>query len=152
SELTYQLIEQVSGRSGRSELAGEVVIQTYNPDHYAIINANEHNYSEFYKREIKTRKIMKNPPFVDRIELMVSSDKKLNSYTVINEIKKVLSNNSSDEIIILGPSEASIFKIDNKYRYVITIKFTNEISNDIIEKVFNQYANRKDISLSIQRM
>ena len=67
SEKTFQLITQVSGRAGRGDKKGDVIIQSYSPEHYALTCARDNNYEEFFKREINVRKLMAYPPFCKKI-------------------------------------------------------------------------------------
>ena len=120
-ERTFQTLVQVSGRAGR-EQNGRVIIQTYNPDHYAIEYAKKQNYDLFYNAEIDLRKMLKYPPFCDII-LIRFNGKSINeikniSKIVYNKISSVNDNN----IIIFKPVASPIDKIKNKYRWRIIIK------------------------------
>lgn len=124
-ERTFQLLTQVSGRSGRDIKEGRVVIQTYNPDDYSILAASKHNYFEFYKQEIKIRKAMKYPPFsfiANFITISQQDEYAKKGIEIVNQILKDLT--TLFEIEIYGPSESAIFKMENKYRYHILTKFT----------------------------
>ena len=91
SEYTFQLLSQVSGRSGRSDKNGIVIIQTYNPDHYAIIDSQKQDYDLFYNQEINLRKMLNYPPFCDIIVFGFSGTKEeevINLCTFVNKVLK----------------------------------------------------------------
>ena len=126
SENTFQLLSQVSGRAGRSNSKGEVIIQTYNPDHYSIILSKTHNYLSFYKEEMKMRKLLKYSPYYYMTMVSVSS-KDYNLVSIeANKIGNYLKNNLNNETIVLGPSMASMFKVNNIYHYQIIIKYKKD--------------------------
>ncbi|TCK98339.1 replication restart DNA helicase PriA [Natranaerovirga hydrolytica] len=123
NERTFSLLTQVAGRAGRAEKAGEVLVQTYSPDHYSIGYAQKQDYKGFYNEEIAFRELMGYPPFSNIMALLlVSKDEKeviKQSYDLANTIKKVVDANDYD---VIGPSPAFISKINNLYRQVIYIK------------------------------
>lgn len=123
AERTFQLINQVSGRSGRDLLEGEVVIQGYNIDHYSIRMAALNNYVGFYNKEIAIRKELKYPPFYNLTSLKIFGK----DYDLVekeaDKICKYL--NSNKEIIVLGPSSAINPKINNVYYIQIILKYKN---------------------------
>ena len=121
-ERTFQLLNQVAGRAGRSDLQGEVIIQGFNIDHYSLICAKNHDYLSFYNEEMKIRKILKYPPFYNLclIKIQGLNDKKCEEES--NKIIAYLKNNLKEEII-LGPTPAMIPKVNNIYHYQIIIKY-----------------------------
>ncbi len=122
-ERTYQLLSQVSGRAGRSEIPGEVIIQTFNPDNYTLNCVKDNNYEKFYKYEMTNRHKLSYPPyyFITIIKI-ASSDYKVCS-TEINKVCKYLKDNISSSSIILGPTPANMFRINNIYRFQIIVKY-----------------------------
>ena len=128
SENTFELLSQVAGRSGRSEKTGEVIIQTYNADHYAITLASRNDYLGFYEEEMKNRLVGKYPPFFYLAQVIIKSkDYELLSKET-NRIKNLLENHFPDKIIV-GPTTAIPFKVNNVYRLGIIIKYKKE--NDL---------------------
>jgi len=121
AERTFNLITQVSGRAGRGEKGGEVIIQTYNPIHYAIQSAKNQDYEEFFTQEIKFRQVLIYPPFCRIVRLIFRGpdlEKLLNSAR-----KAVLFfQEKNSYIALLGPSECPISRIKNNYRVHIIIK------------------------------
>jgi len=149
SEVTFQLLNQVAGRSGRGDRKGEVLIQTFNPDHYAIRYAKSHDYMGFYREEMAIRRKLKYPPFYYICQLrIISKDYKIasdNSITIANFLKKYISNE-----IILGPSVSNIFKLNNKYRFQIIIKYKDvQHILPVLKKVSEHYFNKKDVKVEI---
>ncbi len=126
SERTFQLITQVAGRAGRHDLPGEVVVQTYSPEHYCIQLSVEHNYHDFFSQEIKLRKLGNYPPFYricmihfahEQIPVLVKSLGRL-----VDELHIQLTKDS----VVYGPVPSSIARIKDRYRYHCMIKYKNE--------------------------
>ncbi|MDO5564374.1 MAG: primosomal protein N' [Eubacteriales bacterium] len=142
SELTFQLITQCSGRSGRS-IEGDVVIQTYDPDHYAIEYASNQDYEKFYQCEIEFRKMLNYPPFIYLLSIEISclDESYLNIF--IKNIKAYLIKNIKD-VDIFGPSNANIYKIKDVYRKMIYIKGKNKEELKIIRNDLNSYIKSKN--------
>ncbi|AKA69967.1 primosomal protein N' [Clostridium scatologenes] len=154
NERTFQLITQVSGRAGRGEKRGEVIVQTYSPESYSIICAANNNYKSFYEEEIKVRNIMEYPPFVDLFLINMSSK---NENILIKSIQNVgifLKNvlEKNDTIKILGPCPCEISKIKEFYRWQIILKgdMKKEIKEKIRKLVYDLLKNvYNDIRVSI---
>lgn len=125
-ERTFELLMQTSGRCGRYELDGEVLIQTFNKDNYVFDSLKKQDYVDFYKKEMKIRKELKYPPYYYMVSIKIVS----NNYEIArdesNKVKKYLDKNLSDNFIVLGPSTASIFKLKNNYYFQILIKYKKE--------------------------
>lgn len=149
SEYTFELLCQVFGRSGRSDKEGEVVVQTYNKDNYAIVRAINHDYIGFFKEEMGIRRKLLYPPYVYIVLVRIlSKDYDLAKRESIN-IKKYLDLNKKDEII-LGPGLANVFKINNVYRFQIMIKYKNEDNiYDLLNKVLNHYKTVSSIKVDV---
>lgn len=149
SETTFSLLNQVLGRSGRGNKEGKVLIQTFNPEHYAIAYTKNHDYLGFYNEEMKIRKILKYPPYYYICSIkIISKDYNFaskSSYDVVNYLKQNIKNE-----IILGPSVCNVFKLNNNYRFQIIIKYKDV--NNILEYLTNiehHYFNKKDIKVEI---
>ena len=130
SERTYSLLNQIAGRAGRADKKGKVVIQGFNMDHYSIVSASKHDYQAFYKEEIKIRKKLKYPPFYNLCYIKISSKDYNEALNESNKISTYL-NNKLENTIILGPSTASMPKINNIYYFGIILKYKN--TKEIIE-------------------
>ena len=149
SENTFSLLSQVAGRSGRSEKSGEVVIQTFNPDHYAISCSMNHDYLSFYRKEMFLRKQLNYPPYYYLCNIRISG--KDSSYLDLesSKIKKSLENNLFN-VTILGPSNCGVFKINNIYRYHILLKYKDVTSVlPVLEKMIEHYKLISKIKIDI---
>lgn len=125
-ERTFELLMQTSGRCGRYELDGEVLIQTYNKDNYVFDSLKKQDYIDFYKKEMKIRKELKYPPYYYMVSIKIVSNNYEMARDESNKVKKYLDKNLSNNFIVLGPSTASIFKLKNNYYFQILIKYKKE--------------------------
>lgn len=126
SERTFQLLSQVSGRAGRGKYPGEVIIQTYNNDHYSIKLASSHDYINFYKEEMQIRKVLNYSPYYFITLVKISCKDYEEGFKHANKIGNYLKKNLNKETIILGPTMASMFKINNIYNYQCIIKYKKD--------------------------
>ena len=124
SERTFQLITQAGGRAGRGDYVGRVIVQTYKPEHYAIITASQHDYKSFYNHEILMRQQLEYPPFVDIIQIMISGEEEDKAGRLSENVMKVLKNKAGWTSIhyFLGPRPAPRQKINDLFRFQILIK------------------------------
>lgn len=142
SERTFQLLCQVSGRSGRGKKTGTVVIQTYNPDHYAIQAAAHHDYLSFYENEMLYRQKGKYPPYCHIVSVIIQSKKEALVHQASIHIKEYLEKHIHQGRV-LGPAKSGIYKMQDIYRERILIKFiyTKEVYQAL--EVMNDYYNKK---------
>lgn len=125
SERTFQLVTQVAGRAGRGEIAGRVVIQTYNTEDFCIQTACKHDYSNFYSQEISVREKLNYPPFTNIAVIIISSPEDMLCFKVSEQIRDILKAGFEQEIpeaLVLGPVRAPISKMKGRYRWRIVIK------------------------------
>lgn len=124
-ERCFQLLVQAAGRAGRSNTAGEVVIQTYNPDNPIIRLAASQDYRRFYEQEIRMRKLLIYPPYTQLLRIVCSSEAEdqvqQSALAIAHHIEEII-DASEEEIIVLGPASCPIYKIRNRFRYQIIIK------------------------------
>ncbi|MBG9550151.1 primosomal protein N' [Cytobacillus firmus] len=140
SEKTFQLLTQVSGRAGRHELEGEVIIQTYTPEHYSIELAGEQDYDKFYDREMMARKIHRYPPFFYISLVTVSHEELMKAVSVTEKITQYIQSKLSAESIVLGPVASPIPRINNRYRYQCLIKYKREPElGQTLKKILDNY-------------
>lgn len=129
-EKTYGLITQVSGRAGRGDTEGNVIIQTYNPENYAIKFAANHQYYEFFNKEMNERKKFNYPPFIKILKINISSKDRIYGATkgqeLIKKINLILNENKYRIIELTGPTPSVIEKINNRYRFDIMLKSENK--------------------------
>ncbi len=122
SERTFNLLTQVGGRAGRGKDAGEVVIQTYTPAHYAIKAAAKHDYEAFYRHEIGLRKDLNFPPFANIIKITLKSTTEAIAKDAASGLAKYVRKKLKKNIDIVGPAPGVIAKIRNRYIWNILIK------------------------------
>lgn len=150
SENTFQLLSQVSGRAGRSESKGEVIVQTFNPDHYAITLAKNHDYIDFYKEEMKVRKMLKYSPYYYMVLVSITSKDYELGFKEANKIGSYIRNNISSDSIVLGPTMANMFKVNNIYHYQIIIKYRKDDSlMKVLKFIIDMQVKNNKIDVSI---
>ncbi len=147
NEKTFQLITQVAGRAGRGDYTGDVIIQTYKPDNFAITTSAMNDYKMFFEREIKTRKSFNYPPFFRILNINISNKNRNIAFSKITEISNyitaLIKKHKLNDVLINGPHPSPIERINNMYRFDLYYKFKNgedEIIN-IVKKVLinNEY-------------
>ncbi len=149
-ENTFSLLSQVSGRAGRADLKGKVIIQTFNPDNKTLNYVLKNDYLGNYNYEMDIRKKLKYPPYYYLVLLRITSKNyemaSKESIKVANYLRKQIKN----ETICLGPTTANMFKINNVFRFQVIIKYRREDNLfDIISELDRQYINNKDVNLEI---
>jgi primosomal protein N' (replication factor Y) len=121
AERTFQLLTQVAGRAGRGSLPGIVVVQTINPDHYAIQLAAAQDYPQFFEKELQFRRMMRYPPFSALANIMVRSTSQQQAMDMSAEIGNFFGPSPQD-LKILGPAEAPIPRLKTEFRYQLLVK------------------------------
>lgn len=149
SENTFQLLCQVSGRSGRGNVPGSVIIQTFNKEHYAIDLVKNHDYLTFFKEEMNIRRKLGYPPYYYLVSIKVISPKyelaRDESMKVANKLKQDL-----NKSIVLGPSVNNLFKVNNQYRFNIIIKYKKEDNlYKTLEQIIEYYKSNSKIKIDI---
>ena len=150
SERTFQLLCQVSGRAGRGQYPGEVIIQTYNQNHYSIIYSKYHDYLSFYKEEMKIRKQLNYSPYYYIILVKISTKDYEKSFEEANKVGEYLRKNVSPTTYILGPAMAPVFKIDNVYYQQCIIKYKKDNKlRDTLIKLDEHYKTNNKVNIEI---
>lgn len=149
SERTFQLITQVAGRAGRTGKDSDVIIQTYNPDHYSIVSAEKMDYDSFYNEEIKIREAFNYPPFSELIDIMIYGTDETKVMKYAEQIYKLLyeklkNNFTIRNTEILGPNMAIIYKIKDRYRWKVLIKTSREEYN-LVKEMVKKYCLYEDV-------
>ncbi len=126
AERTFQLLTQVSGRAGRGAIEGNVIVQSHNPDHYAIQYAKEHDYDRFYDREMKYRQLSDYSPYYFLTSIRVSHKNEVIAAKRIQQLAEFVRPCLTEQAIILGPTPALITRTHNKYHYQLMIKYKSE--------------------------
>lgn len=121
AERSFQLLTQAAGRAGRGDAAGRVIIQTLNPDHYAVRLAAEQNYEGFYQKEIEFRKWLRYPPFAALANLLIRAEKQEEALQKATQLGYLL-NPPPPGLRVMGPAEAPVPRLKNEFRYQILLK------------------------------
>ena len=125
-ERTFQLLTQVAGRAGRSILGGKVIVQTYNPEHYAIVAASTHDYRAFYEREIAFRREQNYPPFSRLIRLLYVNANEKHAQEESARLHRALTTRIAQRglpaIDLIGPAPAFFHRVRGEYRYQIIVR------------------------------
>jgi primosomal protein N' (replication factor Y) len=121
AERTFQLLTQVAGRAGRGSIPGIVLVQTINPDHYAVRLAAAQDYQAFYEKELAFRRALHYPPFSAMANLLVRSESKEAAMRMASELALRFTP-PPDKLKIMGPAEAPVARLKNEYRYQFLIK------------------------------
>ena len=143
AERTFQLLTQAAGRAGRGDLPGIVLIQTMNPEHYAIRFAAEQDYAKFYEKEIQFRRTMRYPPFSALANILVRSEQQERALEWSAELGRLL-DPAPEGIKALGPAEAAVSKIKREFRYQILLKATDrKLLNQTLQLIRNHALKQK---------
>lgn len=126
AERTFQLLTQVSGRAGRHDLPGEVIIQTYSPEHYAIQLSKEQHYEPFYEQEMAMRHKFAYPPYFYVVLIQVTHEDVMMAAEYAGKVMDWLKLKLSTQVGLIGPTAASISRVQNRYRYQCLIKYKKE--------------------------
>ncbi|MDD5832473.1 MAG: primosomal protein N' [Clostridiales bacterium] len=132
SERTYQLITQAAGRSGRGSRPGDVVIQSYDPSHYAISCAAGRDYEAFFEREMSYRRLMGYPPELYMLFIRLRSEDEAALDEACGETVKRLGETVGNREAVIGPCRESVYKIKDSYRKIIYVK---DMRHDIIKRI-----------------
>ncbi|MCB0280281.1 MAG: primosomal protein N', partial [Calditrichaeota bacterium] len=133
AERSFQLISQVAGRAGRGEKAGHVIIQTFQPDHYAVQAAVANNFKQFYAIESHLRQDIFYPPFSRLINIRISSENEGQVFESISEFSNQLNRLIGDSIDLLGPVPCPIERINRKYRWQLLLKIKSSVDSPQFE-------------------
>ena len=120
-ERTFQLLTQAAGRAGRSGRAGEVVIQTYDPEHYSIVHSAKQDYKSFYEEEILYREMLLYPPVAHMLAVLVAAPEEEDARRLAQDIGQLARAQGQDGYVI-GPAPASVGKINDIYRFMLYVK------------------------------
>jgi primosomal protein N' (replication factor Y) len=135
AERTFQLLTQVAGRAGRGSVPGIVLIQTINPDHYAVRIAAAQDYQAFYEKELAFRRMMRYPPFSAMANVLVRSEKKEMAMRLSSELG-ILLTPPPEKLRVMGPAEAPVARVKNEYRYQFLIKAASRTAlNELLQRI-----------------
>lgn len=152
NETTFQLMTQVSGRAGRSETAGEVVLQTYVPKNSVYLTSANYDYFKFYDKEINLRETTKFPPFAKIVRILITSEfddiaKDLTHKLMLN--LKDFRIKYGKQFFFLEGMKSPVNKIKNKHRYQIVLRFDTKIEDDVIKEIYSLLDEMKNNKVSV---
>ena len=143
AERTFQLLTQVAGRAGRGHIPGQVLVQTINPDHYAVHHAAAQDFQAFYNQELHFRKAMRYPPFSALANVLLRNEKQETALRMSSEVAHLLTP-PPENIKILGPAEAPVPKLKKEYRYQLLVKAKDRRAlNATLQRLRNHALERK---------
>lgn len=153
AERTFQLLTQVSGRAGRHQLAGDVVIQTYSPEHYSVDFASRHDYKSFFSKELEQRHLLQYPPYKKLILINFSHPELKQVLFASETFIRVLKSKIASDVEIIGPVASPISRIKDRYRFQCMIKYNDDLIliskiNETIMMITEQFKDRK-LQLSV---
>lgn len=152
SERTFQLLTQVSGRAGRAEKPGEVIIQSFNPEHYAIQLPKAQDYEDFYTKEMYIRHRGDYPPYYFTVQITASHPEENEAAKQMFQIATKLKQGLSPQAILLGPTPNAIMRVNNRYFYQVIIKYKQEpMLQPLLKEILTdtQRATARGLKLSI---
>ena len=148
AERTFQLIVQASGRAGRGSEKGEVVIQTYTPEHYSIQAATKQEYELFYQQEILCRELMNYPPVWNLLLILVTSKTEEEGEAAAQRLKEQ-TDRISREAVVIGPASPSVGKVNDIYKRVLYIKAKSYEHLVEIKDRLEQYMEKEAMTASV---
>ncbi len=152
-ERTFQLLTQAAGRAGRGRKPGEVVIQTYQPEHYSIVHAANQDYAGFYEEEILYRELLQYPPAAHMLAVLVLSPQEDAGYQVLEKFARMVREmpGGQDGLYVIGPAQAAVAKINDLYRHTLYFKHADYEKLVLIKDLLETYGRQQDFkNLTIQ--
>ncbi|TFB23261.1 primosomal protein N' [Filobacillus milosensis] len=153
SEKSFQLLTQVSGRAGRHELPGQVVVQTYTPEHYSVQLASQYDYSAFYEKEMEVRRQFQYPPYFYLALINISHDNHVAAIEASKQVATIIAQNTTGNCQLMGPTPSPMLRIKNRYRYQCMLKYKKrEYVDDALKEVLNHFRkemNQNQLQLTI---
>ena len=125
SERTFQLLTQAAGRAGRGDKKGNVIIQSYQPDHYSIIAASKQDYKEFYDEEIAYRDLLSYPPVSHMMSVQIMSKDEEEGMAFATKLRTLMEQRKLEGSVFIGPAAASIGRINDIYRMAVYVKMSD---------------------------
>lgn len=144
-ERTFSLITQVVGRSGRGDKPGRAILQTFTPENYVLKLASDQDYMSFYEQEIDVRRLLSAPPIRDSVTVTVTGLEEAAVLRGCVALSDMLKNAFGSRAAVLGPAPAGVTKVNNRYRYRLTLSLTNDHnSREIIRRAIQTFASQKE--------
>ena len=139
AERTYQLVTQMSGRAGRADKEGKVILQTYSPRHYIFSFAKENDYLSFYRKEINIREVTNFPPFTKIVRVLVVSESEEHALALTKSMlfkMRDYQKHHTDRFVMIAGMKSPVKRIENKYRYQILMRLTRREENETLAHIY----------------
>lgn len=150
AERTFQLLTQVSGRCGRGEKEGDVIVQTYQPDHYSIEAAAKHDYETFYAREVEGRQELNYPPVSHLINVVVSGEKEAEVASSAQRLAEEIRRRAAGtQLELLGPAEAPIPKLRGRYRWHVIVRGQRGEGQEVLREMLAGISDWTGVSVAV---
>lgn len=149
AERTFQLLVQAAGRAGRDTRPGEVIIQTYRPEHYAVKAAMTQDYDEFYEEEIGYRRLLKYPPCGHMLAIMIESKYEKECAVFAGSLAEEARNGIIGKVSVIGPTPATISRIKDIYRFMIYVKSEDADELINIKDAAEEYCNGTESNVRV---
>jgi len=149
AERTFQLLTQVAGRGGRGDLPGRVLIQTFNPGHYALVKARYHDYAGFYREEIASREALSYPPFSRLVSLHLSCRSREKGRAAGEALGRLARELAAPGVEVIGPAEAPVAKIKGRYRWQLLLKGKHVTSLHALARSLSEHAAHTGLDVRI---
>ena len=152
-ERTFQLLTQAAGRAGRGTRPGEVVIQTYQPEHYSIVHAANQDYEGFYQEEIVYRELLQYPPAAHMLAILAVSGEEAQGSGVLGTFAGMVRERYGNDksLYIIGPAQAAVARINDLYRHTLYLKHPDYERLVQIKDMLEAYGKEQDFrNLNIQ--
>ncbi|EEU31013.1 primosomal protein N' [Limosilactobacillus coleohominis 101-4-CHN] len=152
SERSFDLLSQVSGRAGRADKKGQVIVQTFNPDNYVIRLVQAHDYRKFFNTEMQIRQLASYPPYYYTIRLMGSHEDEQVAAKMMYDIRQELGKQLASDTMILGPTPRAIARLKKRYYYQIVIKYRQDpqlhsLLTKIMQEAQNKYQRGAELAI-----
>lgn len=146
-ERTFQLLTQAAGRAGRGTKAGEVVIQTYQPEHYSIVHAANQDYEGFYEEEIMYRELLSYPPAAHMLAILVVSKIEEAGSSLLEQFVEQIRRKVGEDktLCVIGPTQAAVSKINDLYRHVLYLKHRDYEKLVCIKDILEEYSKQQEL-------
>jgi len=149
SERTFNLITQVAGRAGRGDEPGEVIVQTYVPDHYSILAASKHDYERFYAEEIVSRKELLYPPFTDLIKITIRARRDDEAMAAAKELRETIERLDHSQLLA-GTAPSPISRLRGYFRYNILLKSPERLAQvAFLKKALGEYKKPHGVLIAV---
>ena len=153
-EKTFQILTQVAGRGGRGDSPGLVIVQTFNPEHYAVRWAQEHDYHGFYEDELKLRRDLRYPPFTRLVNLNISSARKEEGRAGVERLGELArsicrADKNGKQVEVLGPAEAPVARIRGRYRWQLLLKIEDPKAPLLIVEVLREEGAKNGLEVKV---